>query len=113
MPLKYYCPKCEKRFVDWGAEKLGFKCPSCTEETLYRVGTHPDGAGGAPALSKTAAKRKAKPRVKAVAVEAEFDVEFSGVVPDNDTDSSLEVDVVLDDGDEADILGDSLAIDDD
>ena len=112
MPLKYYCPKCEKRFVDWGAEKLGFKCPGCTDETLYRVGTHPEG-GGAPALSKAAAKRKAKPRVKAVAAEAEFDDEFSGTVTESDPDSALDVDVVLDDGDESDILGDSLVIDDD
>jgi hypothetical protein len=27
MPIKYECPKCGRRFADWGAEKLGFKCP--------------------------------------------------------------------------------------
>ena len=68
MPLKFYCPKCEKRFIDWGAEKLGFKCSTCTGEALFRVGTHPDGEDGAPSLSKAAAKRKAKPKAKAKSV---------------------------------------------
>ena len=27
MSVKYQCPKCNRRFSDWGAEKLGFKCP--------------------------------------------------------------------------------------
>lgn len=27
MPIKYECPKCGRRFAEWGAEKLGFKCP--------------------------------------------------------------------------------------
>lgn len=27
MPVKYECPKCGRRFAEWGAEKLGFKCP--------------------------------------------------------------------------------------
>ena len=65
MPLKYYCPKCDKRYIDWGAEKLDFKCPDCEGETLYRVGTHPDGVDGAPSLSKRPAKRKAKAKAKA------------------------------------------------
>lgn len=38
MALKYHCPKCEKKFVDWGAEKLGFKCPDCKGEELVRGG---------------------------------------------------------------------------
>ncbi len=27
MPGKYECPKCGRKFTEWGAEKLGFKCP--------------------------------------------------------------------------------------
>ena len=27
MPIKYECPECGRRFADWGAENLGFKCP--------------------------------------------------------------------------------------
>lgn len=38
MPVKFHCPKCGRRFVDWGAEKLGFKCPDCDDEELVRVG---------------------------------------------------------------------------
>ena len=69
MPLKYYCPKCSKRYVDWGAEKLSFKCPDCDGETLYRVGTNPEGEDGS-SLKKPAkrkAKAKAKPKAKAKA----------------------------------------------
>lgn len=27
MAIKYECPKCGRKFTEWGAEKLGFKCP--------------------------------------------------------------------------------------
>lgn len=116
MPLKYYCPKCEKRFIDWGAEKLGFKCPTCTGETLFRVGTHPEGEDGAPSLSKGAAKRKLKPKVK---VKSESKGEFGDEIDlgdsftlEGDVDA-LDVDVVLEDDDEEGVLGDSLLIDED
>lgn len=39
MPVKYHCPKCERRFVDWGAEKLEFRCPDCEEELVVVGGT--------------------------------------------------------------------------
>ena len=66
MPLKYYCPQCSKRYIDWGAEKLEYKCPDCEGETLYRVGTLPEGVDGA-SLAKRPAKRKAKAKTKAKA----------------------------------------------
>lgn len=116
MPLKYYCPKCEKRFIDWGAEKLGFKCPTCSDETLYRVGTHPDGEDGAPSLSKGAAKRKLKPKMK---VKSEVKSEFGDDIDLGDSFSiegevdGLDVDVVLDDDDDEGVIGDSLLIDED
>jgi len=112
MPLKYYCPKCDKRFVDWGAEKLGFKCPDCAGETLYRVGTQPEGDGAAPSLSKSAAKRKVKPRAKVAADDNEYGDELVGAVAvSDDDDDSLDSDVSLDD-DDSDVMSDSLAIDD-
>lgn len=118
MPLKYYCPKCEKRYVDWGAEKLGFKCPSCPNETLFRVGTYPEGEDGAPALSKGAAKRKVKPKAK---LKSDTKSDFGDDIDVGDSFSldgeidALDVDVVLDDDDEegGGIIGDSLMIDED
>ena len=116
MPLKYYCPKCEKRFIDWGAEKLGFKCPTCTGETLFRVGTHPDGEDGAPSLSKAAAKRKLKPKAKVKAdVKSEFgdEVDLGDAFAIDGEVDALDVDVVLEDDEGEGVLGDSLLIDED
>jgi hypothetical protein len=39
MPGKYVCPKCGRRFTEWGAEKFGFKCP--TDE--WSPKDHPEG----------------------------------------------------------------------
>ena len=38
MAIKYHCRKCGKRFVEWGAAKLNYKCPNCETEELVRVG---------------------------------------------------------------------------
>jgi DNA-directed RNA polymerase subunit RPC12/RpoP len=38
MAIKYHCRKCGKRFVEWGAAKLNYKCPTCENEELARVG---------------------------------------------------------------------------
>ena len=51
MPVKYQCPKCGRRFAEWGAEKLGFTCPAdenCPEDAaeeqieLVRMGINDD-----------------------------------------------------------------------
>ena len=51
MPVKYQCPKCNRRFAEWGAEKLGFTCPNddhCPEDAgdeqieLVRMGVNDD-----------------------------------------------------------------------
>ena len=34
MTIKYFCPKCHKCFVEWGAKKTGFKCLACNGEDL-------------------------------------------------------------------------------
>jgi|JI81AbrownRNA_FD_contig_21_6718524_length_494_multi_5_in_0_out_0_1 hypothetical protein len=39
MAVKYQCPKCDRRYIEWGAQKLGFKCSNCPDEDLLRVGT--------------------------------------------------------------------------
>ncbi len=63
MAVKYSCTKCDKRFVDWGAEKIksGDGCPDCAGEFLELVGFD---------ASKTTAKKKPtlkrKPRAAAV-----------------------------------------------
>lgn len=64
MAVKYACSKCEKRYIDWGAEKLGFKCPDCDGEELKLVGHEITAtAKKKPSLKR---KRKVKERVKVV-----------------------------------------------
>lgn len=64
MAVKYFCAKCEKRYIDWGAEKLGFKCPECEGEELKLVGHEVTAtAKKKPSLKR---KRKAKEKVKVV-----------------------------------------------
>lgn len=56
MPVKYSCPKCDRRFVDWGAEKLGFKCPDCKDQELRRIGAVVEEAAKRPTLKRRAKK---------------------------------------------------------
>ena len=89
MPVKFYCKKCDKRFVDWGAEKLGFKCPVCPGEELVRVG-HADERS----LKRPSLKRKVRRAVPAVpAAEHEVlvpDVENINVEHEDETGLYLE-----------------------
>ncbi len=65
MAVKYQCAKCEKRFIEWGAEKLEFMCPDCNEKLELMGGT----AVKPKAKAKRTLKRKAKPKkVKAPAL---------------------------------------------
>lgn len=69
MPVKYECPRCEKRFVEWGAQKLKFKCPTCDGEELIRVGSGEDRPVKKPTLRKRAkapAKGKGEEVIAAV-----------------------------------------------
>jgi len=52
MAVKYHCRKCGKRFLDWGAEKLGYKCPECGDEELVRLGAGDDKAVRKPSLKR-------------------------------------------------------------
>ena len=59
MAVKYHCPECphdpNRRWVEWGAEKLGYKCPDCGGELVQIVK-----ASSAPAPKKSALKRRKK-----------------------------------------------------
>lgn len=110
MPVKYECPKCEKRFVDWGAEKLRFKCPTCIGEQLVRVGSLEDRPVRKPTLRKRAKAEKPKEEEAVLAGDVTDDEELVeepeeeeviiGVVPalGKDTDD-FDDDVVVDDDD--------------
>ena len=52
MATKYICLNCSRRFIDWGAKKLNFKCPDCEESPLEAINFEP------------VAKVKSKPSLK-------------------------------------------------
>lgn len=72
MAVKFHCRKCGKRFVDWGAEKLAYKCPDCEDEELVRIGSTDDKAVKRPSL-------KRKPRRVAVATVPDEEEEVSAI----------------------------------
>ncbi|HOF40323.1 MAG TPA: hypothetical protein PLD73_09635 [Candidatus Hydrogenedentes bacterium] len=86
MPVKYECPKCGRRFTEWGAEKVGFKCPKdqwCPKDhpddvELVRVGPSEEGASRRPTLKRTPRKLA---QAKAPVMDLEED---EGMVPDMD-----------------------------
>ena len=65
MAVKYSCAKCNRKFVDWGAEKLGFSCPDCEDSTLEIVNFEP----AAKVKSKPTLKRVVAPKVNAIEPE--------------------------------------------
>lgn len=76
MAVKYHCRKCGKRFLDWGAEKLGYKCPDCDGEELIRVGSPDDKVVKRPSL-----KRKPRPRAVPVPVEEDLVIDEAEAEP--------------------------------
>lgn len=60
MGVKYHCPKCGKRFVDWGAKKLEFKCPDCEDGQLVRFGGPESKPPKRPSLKRAASRAKPK-----------------------------------------------------
>ncbi len=63
MPIKYYCPKCHRKFLEWGAKKMSFSCPNaeCAAESLHIVDATTLEAPEKPKLKKV--KRKKAPPV--------------------------------------------------
>ncbi len=78
MPVKFQCPKCERRFVEWGAQKLNFKCPNCAGQELLRVGSAEGHALQPPRLKRRPAKVGKAP------VEAELDFADMDVVEEEE-----------------------------
>ncbi|MGC8737768.1 MAG: hypothetical protein ACP5UA_03865 [Candidatus Hydrogenedens sp.] len=63
--IKYICPQCGKKFVEWGAQKFDFKCPNCRDVQLQRIGISSEQITSTPKIRR-------KPRL----VEDEGDIEF-------------------------------------
>lgn len=61
MSVKYHCRKCGKKYIDWGAEKLGFKCPDCDGEELIRFGQGEERAAKRPSLRRRVTRKAAVP----------------------------------------------------
>lgn len=96
MPVKYSCPKCGRRFAEWGAEKSGFKCPGdewCPADRpdvieLVRVGMKDD--------AKPAKKPTLKRPVKRVVATPSSMNEDELLVPDIE---EIEADTEIEDED--------------
>lgn len=109
MAVKYYCPKCGRRFVDWGAEKLGFKCPSetCDGAELILPGTESAETMDASQKAKRVKKRKAiLPVVSSDIDLPEMEDDFSGGV-----DLDIDEDVEEEEEDIPPIIADEDAVD--
>jgi DNA-directed RNA polymerase subunit RPC12/RpoP len=121
MAVKYECPKCGRRYVEWGAEKVNFQCPHCSGAEvvkLLRLGSREEVE-----LAAASLKRRAKKEV----IVAPVDDDIDDVVDDEEAeveeievgtgvglvDPALEdsADVVIDDED-ADEVGDEEAPED-
>ncbi|HOV61055.1 MAG TPA: hypothetical protein PK349_08340 [Candidatus Hydrogenedentes bacterium] len=72
MAGKYYCPKCHRKFIDWGAEKVGFRCPSkgCDGEPLKLI--DPKTLEN---MEKPKVKKPKRKKERVVPVSSEYDLE--------------------------------------
>lgn len=121
MAVKYICPVCGRRFVDWGAEKLGFKCPGddCKDETLIVVGSSGEEKEDKPSLKRSRKRKTITPPAAPEADIAEMDgtfIESNDNDDDDDDDAEDEEDAVVvekdDEIDEDALLDDDDAVDD-
>jgi hypothetical protein len=111
MPVKYECPKCGRRFTEWGAEKVGFKCPRdqwCTKDhpedvELVRVGSSDEGMSRRPTLKRTP-RKIAQPKQAAVELDEDEalvpDMEEIEAEDEFDDDEEEEEGVVIEEDDE-------------
>ena len=92
MAVKYYCPKCGRRFVDWGAEKLAYKCPgdACEGEALILPGSESAETTDAAHKAKRVKKRKAI--LPAVSSDIDIPELEEGFAEDMELDMEEEVD---------------------
>ncbi len=105
MAVKYECPECGRRFLEWGAEKYGFKCPNddnCPD-------SHPENVELAaitfeqdqpirrkPTLKRTAAAAKRRRAAAKVEAEAKAQPDDLDVVSDVESDGDVDSDIVVD-----------------
>lgn len=81
MAVKYHCSGCSKRYVEWGAKKLNFKCPDCGDEDLVRTGSPADvSVSNRPKPSLKRSAPKAKGEAKKSNSENEVPVVGDGIV---------------------------------
>lgn len=68
MAVKYSCPKCGRRFTEWGAERSGFRCPQdewCPPDheeavELVQVGSVDDASKPKTSLKRASARKPIK-----------------------------------------------------
>jgi DNA-directed RNA polymerase subunit RPC12/RpoP len=87
MAVKYHCRKCGKRYIDWGAEKLGFKCPDCNGEELVRLGQGEERGAKRPSLRRRASRKAAA--TLAVPDESDFGADLETELEDTAGDGDL------------------------
>lgn len=83
MPVKYHCPKCHRRFTEWGAQKVGFKCPHdewCPKDALGEIELIRGGVIEEKPAKKTVVKRP--PKKVTTPENVEFDTGEEVLVPD-------------------------------
>ena len=104
MSVKFECPKCGRRFTEWGAEKIGFKCPpdewsahdGDEEAELVRVGASNKAGSKKPSLKRPT--KKVPPMVAAPLLAEEGDsLPEDDLVGDDEDEDEVE-----DDGEEPD-----------
>ena len=122
MAVKYECPECGRRFLEWGAEKFGFKCPvdeNCPEG-------HPEGIELTPITFEQDQPIRRKPTLKRGAAAAKrkraaakIDTEES-LLEENSDDTEPEISVGVNgvpaesnDKDDASASASDAAFDDD
>ena len=102
MAVKYHCTKCSRRFIDWGAKKIGFMCPDCNQE-LVVLGGSTGKTKSKPSLRRPVAVSAAASRVSAfdddgenlkAVPEATDEIETEGTDFDDD---ETEIDLGADD----------------
>lgn len=91
MAVKYECPKCGRKFTEWGAEKLNFHCPVdewCAKDASEDIQLVK--AGSAEAGAKAPSLKRRPKKVAAVPVREEEEA----IVPDvDDVDEDIDEEI--------------------
>lgn len=120
MAVKYFCPKCGRRFVEWGAQKLDFKCPTekCGEEPLLVLGSQEMEAIEGPKI-KRVKKSKAPLPVSAPDFDmSDMDDPYMGgdeldVDEEGEIEEEEEVEALVVEDDEVVVLDEAVVVDED